>query len=468
MKTGLVTGASRGIGKAIAIELATAGYDVAILARTVHEGEAARAQLDAGTLRHLSASRVARQHRRADPCDRTPVPVAVAADLLDHPSLERAADAVLGEWGRIDVLVNNGRYIGPGHMDRILDTPVQLLRDHLEANALAPVVLIKAVVPQMIERGGGTIIDITSTVAYEDPTDPAGEGGWGLGYAFSKGALHRIAGVLAVEQRDNNVRAYNVQPGFIATERIRQDMAAFGFDASAGAPAEVVGEGLPLAARVPRRTGPERAVHSSPGIVRRIRAAARLVAPPIERLRRALSYRERAARSVRSKSPRRAPRPGTARTLPRVDLLTALGAHANRVGDVAARFVHHFEGRALGRRPCVAPFTHRREHAPEVAALVGEPVLGARRVLLVGDPFQHTAIDEVIEPVVQDVAGDAEARLEVVEPRHAEERIAHDEHAPPLAHDLQALGDRAVHGLEAGPFHIGSLEGCFIELNALA
>jgi len=239
MKTALVTGASRGIGKAIAIELATAGYDVAILARTVHEGEA-------------------REHSSTvERSDTSPLPgsldstaelvratgrrcVAVAADLLDHPSLERAVDAVLGEWGRIDVLVNNGRYIGPGHMDRILDTPVQLLRDHLEANALAPIVLIKAVVPQMIERGGGTIIDITSTVAYEDPADPAGEGGWGLGYAFSKGALHRIAGVLAVEQRNNNVRAYNVQPGFIATERIRQDMAAFGFDASAGAPAEVV------------------------------------------------------------------------------------------------------------------------------------------------------------------------------------------------------------------------------------
>ena len=239
MTTALVTGASRGIGKAIAIELATAGYDVAILARTVHEGEARE---HSSTLERTdtsplpgsldsTAELIRATGRRCMP---------VAADLLDHPSLERAVDAVLGEWGHVDVLVNNGRYIGPGHMDRILDTPVQLLRDHLEANALAPIVLIKAVLPQMIERGGGTIIDITSTVAYEDPADPAGEGGWGLGYAFSKGALHRIAGVLAVEQRNNNVRAYNVQPGFVATERIRQDMAAFGFDAAAGAPAEVV------------------------------------------------------------------------------------------------------------------------------------------------------------------------------------------------------------------------------------
>jgi NAD(P)-dependent dehydrogenase (short-subunit alcohol dehydrogenase family) len=235
----LVTGASRGIGKAIAVELANAGYDIAILARTVHEGEARE---HSSTLKRSdtsplpgsldsTAELIRAAGRRG---------LAIPADLLDHESLARAATTVLAEWGQVDVLVNNGRYIGPGHMDHIVDTPVQVLRDHLEANALAPIVLIKKLLPQMIERGGGTIIDITSSVAFEDPTEPAGDGGWGLGYAFSKGALHRIAGVLAVEQRTNNVRAFNVQPGFIATERMQQDMAAFGFDASTGAPAAVV------------------------------------------------------------------------------------------------------------------------------------------------------------------------------------------------------------------------------------
>jgi NAD(P)-dependent dehydrogenase (short-subunit alcohol dehydrogenase family) len=240
-KVAFVTGASRGIGKAIAIELANAGYDVAILARTVHEGE---------TREHSSTLKAS---------DTTPLPgsldstaeliraagrrcVAVPGDLLDHPSLVEAASTVLNELGRVDVLVNNGRYVGPGHMDHIIDTPVRVLRDHLEANALAPVVLIKAVLPQMIARGDGTIINITSGVAYQDPPAPAGEGGWGLGYAFSKGAVHRIAGVLAVEQRDDGIRAYSVQPGFIATERIRQDMGVFGFDAATGAPAAVVGK----------------------------------------------------------------------------------------------------------------------------------------------------------------------------------------------------------------------------------
>jgi NAD(P)-dependent dehydrogenase (short-subunit alcohol dehydrogenase family) len=239
-KVALVTGASRGIGKVIAVELAEAGYDVAILARTVHEGET-----------HEHSSTLKRSDTSALPgsLDSTAELVratgqrclVVAGDLLDHPSLVQAAATVVREWGGVDVLVNNGRYVGPGHMDRIADTPVRVLRDHLEANALAPVVLIKAVLPSMIERGGGVVINITSAVAYMDPPAPAGEGGgWGLGYAFSKGALHRIAGVLAVEQQGNGVRAYGVQPGFVATERILQDMGAFGFDASLGAPAAVV------------------------------------------------------------------------------------------------------------------------------------------------------------------------------------------------------------------------------------
>lgn len=240
-KVAFVTGASRGIGKAIAVELAGAGYDVAITARTVHEGDA-----------HEHSSTIRRS-------DTSPLPgsldstadlvraagqqcLTVAADLLDHPTLVGAAGRVLGEWGHVDVLVNNGRYVGPGHMDLILDTPVRVLRDHLEANALAPVVLVKAIVPGMIERGAGTVINITSGAGYGDPPAPAGLGGWGLGYAFSKGALHRIAGVLAVETRELGIRAYNVQPGFIATERMVQDMAAFGFDASTGAPAAVVGK----------------------------------------------------------------------------------------------------------------------------------------------------------------------------------------------------------------------------------
>lgn len=240
MPTALVTGASRGIGKAIAVHLARAGFDVAITARTVKEGEARE---------HSSTL-----HRS----DTTPLPgsltstaslveaegarcLTVPADLTDRASMMAAADAVLAEWGRVDVLVNNGRYIGPGHMDRIEETPLELLEAHFEANFIAPLVLIKKVLPGMRERGSGCIVNISSGAGTHDPPRPAGAGGWGLGYGFSKAALHRIAGILDLEVADQGIRAFNVQPGFIATERMIQDMGDFSFDASQAAPPDVVG-----------------------------------------------------------------------------------------------------------------------------------------------------------------------------------------------------------------------------------
>jgi len=236
----LVTGASRGIGKAIAVHLARAGYDVAVGARTLHEGEAREhsstvAASDTtplpGSL-DSTAALVAAEGRRALP---------VYLDLLDRASLGSATATVLERWGRIDVLVNNGRYVGPGHMDLVLDTPIELIDRHLEANVMAPVVLTKLVLPSMVERGSGVVINLASSSGTMDPARPAGSGGWGLGYGMSKGALHRLAGLLAVELADRGIAAYNLSPGFVATERIAIDMAEFGFDASRGAPPDVVG-----------------------------------------------------------------------------------------------------------------------------------------------------------------------------------------------------------------------------------
>jgi NAD(P)-dependent dehydrogenase (short-subunit alcohol dehydrogenase family) len=235
-----VTGASRGIGKACAVHLARAGFDVAVSARTVAEGEARE---HSPTLRksdtrplpgslESTAALVEEAGQRA---------LVVPADLLDRRSLIDAVDRVLDGWGRIDVLVNNGRYIGPGHMDRFLDTPLELIDKQLEANVMAPLVLAKAVLPGMVARGRGTIIGITSGAGYGDPPGPPGAGGWSLGYGISKGAFHRIAGILKVELGESGIRAFSVQPGFIATERMAMDMADFGFDASAGAPPDVVG-----------------------------------------------------------------------------------------------------------------------------------------------------------------------------------------------------------------------------------
>jgi NAD(P)-dependent dehydrogenase (short-subunit alcohol dehydrogenase family) len=237
-KVAFVTGASRGIGKAVAIELARTGYDVAVTARTVNAGEARE---HSSTIRATdvtplpgslseTAALIEKEGRQA---------LAVPADLLDQASLGAAVATVLERWGRIDLIVHNGRYIGPGHMDRFLDTPIELLERQLEANVIAPLVLNRLVLPKMIEHGGGIVVNITSASGYGDPTKPAGDGGWGMGYGISKGAFQRIAGFLAVELGGQGIRCYNVQPGLIATERIGQDMAKFGI-ANNGAPPEVV------------------------------------------------------------------------------------------------------------------------------------------------------------------------------------------------------------------------------------
>jgi NAD(P)-dependent dehydrogenase (short-subunit alcohol dehydrogenase family) len=235
-----VTGASRGIGKSIAVHLARAKFDVALTARTMGEGERRE---------HSSTVQAS---------DTTPLPgslasteglveaegarcLALPADLTDLRSLAAAADTVLAEWGPIDLLVNNGRYIGPGHMDWFVDTPLELLDLHLAANVMAPLALIKTFLPGMLEQGSGVIVNISSGAGMHDPRHPAGEGGWGLGYGISKGALHRVAGILQLEVADTGIHVYNIQPGFVATERMAQDMGQFAFDASTGAPPDVVG-----------------------------------------------------------------------------------------------------------------------------------------------------------------------------------------------------------------------------------
>ena len=239
-RVAFVTGASRGIGKACAVHLARSGFDVAVTARTVRDGEARErsSTVQRSDTRPLpgSLSSTADEVRAAGRAA-----LVVPADLLDRASLGAAVATVLERWGPIDVLVNNGRYIGPGHMDRFLDTPLELLDRHLEANVMAPLVLLRLCLPAMLERGRGLVAHITSSVAWTDPPAPAGAGGWGLGYAMSKGAAHRVAGLVQQELAETGVVLVNIDPGFVATERMVQDMGEFGFDAAAGAPPDVIG-----------------------------------------------------------------------------------------------------------------------------------------------------------------------------------------------------------------------------------
>jgi NAD(P)-dependent dehydrogenase (short-subunit alcohol dehydrogenase family) len=240
-KKAFVTGASRGIGKAIAVRLAKGGYDVAITARTVSEGESREhsSTIKQSNTKPLPGSLSSTADlMRSEGAEVLVLP----ADLTDRASLGAAATVMLERWGAPDLVVYNGRFIGPGHMDGLLDTPVDVLEKHVEGNAMAPLVLTHHLLPPMLKNGGGTIIYITSTGGQHMPPAKPGEGGWGLSYSMSKAAGHTIARHLAVEYGDRGIRAFNLQPGAIRTERILQDMAEFGFGADFGEPAEVIGE----------------------------------------------------------------------------------------------------------------------------------------------------------------------------------------------------------------------------------
>jgi NAD(P)-dependent dehydrogenase (short-subunit alcohol dehydrogenase family) len=241
----LVTGASRGIGKATAIALAEAGFDVAITARTVHEGEGIDDSDSAGRSvpgsLDTTAALVQGAGRRA---------LAVPMDLMDRASLVAAVERVIDEWGRLDVLVNNAVHTGPGSMLRFDDTTIEMIETKLAANVVAQLVLIKAVLPHMLERGNGTIVNVTSAVAYQDPPAPPGEGGWGSGYAMSKGAFHRIVPSLAVEYP--SLRFFNVQPGYVVTERMEVNAKTLGLEGRyPGAPPSVPAAVIAWAASSP-------------------------------------------------------------------------------------------------------------------------------------------------------------------------------------------------------------------------
>jgi len=210
-RVAFVTGASRGIGRAAALALAGKGYDVAIAARTMKKGESFDGRRLPGNL-----EATAREIRE---CGGNALPIRL--DLLDRSSIEAAVEKTSGEWGQIDLLLNNGIYTGPGSMDPFLDLDLDRLETMFQANLFSQIFLTQKVLPGMLERGRGIVINMVSAAGLGDPPAPAGQGGWGFSYAATKAAFHRMVGVLAIEHPGRGVRFHNVEPGFVLTESMK-------------------------------------------------------------------------------------------------------------------------------------------------------------------------------------------------------------------------------------------------------
>ncbi len=187
-----------------------------ISARTVHEGQG-RTDAASGSVAlpgslDTTAAEIAAVGARAH---------ALSMDLLDRHSVEEAVTTALGIEGHIDILVNNAIYQGPGPMQRLGELSIDEAETTIRADYLHQLLLIQRVLPSMLERGGGSIVNMSSGTAYLDPPGPTGKGGWGVAYAAAKAALTRIAPILHVEHAGDGIRAFNLDPGFVVNERMR-------------------------------------------------------------------------------------------------------------------------------------------------------------------------------------------------------------------------------------------------------
>jgi NAD(P)-dependent dehydrogenase (short-subunit alcohol dehydrogenase family) len=236
-RVAFITGASRGIGRGCALELARRGFDLVLTARTVTGAErlehSPTVQRSVTTPLPGSLEQTAAEVRGLGR-DALVVKLDLAAREDWAPAVERA----LAHFGRLDVLVNNGRYVGPGHMDRFEDTPLELIEQMFLCNVFAPLALIRLCLPAWQRQGGGIVINITSAAGQTETPLAIGQGGWGLGYSITKAAFSRMIPGLAKELRPYGVAVIGLMPGFVATERTAVELREYGFDPSKGLPVE--------------------------------------------------------------------------------------------------------------------------------------------------------------------------------------------------------------------------------------
>jgi NAD(P)-dependent dehydrogenase (short-subunit alcohol dehydrogenase family) len=185
----LITGSSKGLGRALAHAYADAGARVVINARGADALESTKREIETKGAQIL----------------------AVVADATQPGEIARLVQAAQERFGRIDVLINNAGILGPSPRPNMLEFASADLAEIFRANVIGPVQVTQAALPQMLAQGSGVIINVTSDAGQ------TGFPGWG-GYGAAKAALELITESWAAELEGTGVRVNAVNPGDLQTE----------------------------------------------------------------------------------------------------------------------------------------------------------------------------------------------------------------------------------------------------------
>jgi len=198
-RNALVTGASRGIGEAIAARLAMEGANVVVSARTAESGESRLP----GTL-HDTVDRIKAAGGNA---------TFIKADLAQAIERERLVEEAAAAYGPLDILINNAAitYFIP-----VEEFPEKRFKLMMEVQVYAPFHLSQLVIPAMREKGQGWIVNISSPAGLH-PKQPYGRGRGGTVYGMCKAALERFTTGLASEVYDDGIAVNVVSPGLVDT-----------------------------------------------------------------------------------------------------------------------------------------------------------------------------------------------------------------------------------------------------------
>lgn len=194
-RVALITGGSKGLGRAIALAYAREGASLAICARGAEALEAA-----ADEARALGAD-----------------VLAIVADVGSDRDRERVVSETLDRFGRVDILINNASTLGPTPLPQLTDLDPRAFEDVVRVNLVAPFILTRSIAGQMLMRGSGLIVNITSDAAVN------GYSGWGA-YSAAKAGLDGLTRVWAEELSPSGVTMVSVDPGDMDTEMHRAAM----------------------------------------------------------------------------------------------------------------------------------------------------------------------------------------------------------------------------------------------------